>query len=60
MGQMEQTVCKQMTDVKLWLFYSNTWNDLTVCKQKSNVKLRLLHCDVWNLKSSGSFENGIY
>ena len=24
MGQIEQTVCKQMTDVKLWLLYSNT------------------------------------
>ena len=28
MGQIEQTVCKQMTDVKLWLLYSNTWNHL--------------------------------
>ena len=24
MGQIEQTVCKQMTDVELWLLYSNT------------------------------------
>ena len=27
-------VCKQMTDVKLWLLYSNTWNHLTMCKKK--------------------------
>ena len=26
-------VCKQMTDVKLLLLHSNTWNQLTVCKQ---------------------------
>ena len=26
MGQVEQTMCKEMTDVKLWLLYSNTWN----------------------------------
>ena len=24
MGQLEQTVCDQMIDVKLWLLYSNT------------------------------------
>ena len=34
MGQIEQTVCKQMTDVKLWLLYSNTWNHLTLCKKE--------------------------
>ena len=34
MGQTEQTVCKQMTDVKLWLLYSNTWNHLTVYKKE--------------------------
>ena len=34
MGQIEQTVCKQMTDVKLWLLYRNTWNHLTVCKKE--------------------------
>ena len=34
MGQIEQTVCKPMTDVKLWLLYSNTWNHLTVCKKE--------------------------
>ena len=35
MGQIEQTVCKQMIDVKLWLLYSNTWNHLTVNKMIS-------------------------
>ena len=34
MDQIEQTVCKQMTDVKLWLLYSNTWNHLIVCKKE--------------------------
>ena len=29
---------KQMTDVKLLLLYSNTWNYLTVCKQMINCK----------------------
>ena len=33
-GQIEQTVWKQMTDVKFWLLYSNTWNRLTVCKKE--------------------------
>ena len=33
MGQIEQSVCKQMTDIKLWLLYSNTWNHLTFYKQ---------------------------
>ena len=46
MGQIEQTVCKQMIDVKLWLLYTNTWNHLTVCKKKN--------------KSSDSFKNAIY
>ena len=34
MGQIEQTVCKKkkITDVELWLLYSNTWKYLTVCK----------------------------
>ena len=32
--QIEQIVCKQMTDVKLWRFYSNIWNHLTVCKKE--------------------------
>ena len=27
-------VCKQMTDVKLLLLHSNTWNHLTVCKNE--------------------------
>ena len=33
MDQTEQTVWKQMTDVKLWLLYSNTWNHLSVGKK---------------------------
>ena len=32
------TVCKQMTDVKLLVLHSNTWNFLTVCKQMINRK----------------------
>ena len=34
MGQIERTVCKQMTDIKLWLLYSNNWNHLTVSKKE--------------------------
>ena len=34
MGQIEQTVSKQMADVKLWLLYSNSWNHLIVCKKE--------------------------
>ena len=33
-GQIKQTMCKQMTDVKLWQFYCNTWHHLTVCKKR--------------------------
>ena len=32
-SQIEQIVSKQMTDVKLWLLYSNIWNHLTVYKK---------------------------
>ena len=35
MGQIELIICKQMTDVKLWLLYSNTWNDLTVRNERA-------------------------
>ena len=31
-----------MTDVKLWLLYSNTWNHLTVCKQMICCKEKYL------------------
>ena len=31
-------VCKQMTDVKLLILYSNTWNYLTMCKKKKEKK----------------------
>ena len=34
-NEITNKLCKQMTDVKLWLLYSNTWNHLTVCKQMS-------------------------
>ena len=34
MSQIEHTVSKQMTDVKLWLLYRNTWNHLSVCKKE--------------------------
>ena len=27
-------VYQQMTDVKLWLSYNNTWSYLTVCKKE--------------------------
>ena len=42
MCQIEQTVCKQMTDINLWLSYSNIWNHVTVCKKKSQARLRML------------------
>ena len=34
MSQIEQTVCKQMTNIKLWLLYSDTWSYLIVCKKE--------------------------
>ena len=42
MDQIEQILCLQMTDVKLWLLYSNTWNHLTVCKKELRLVLRML------------------
>ena len=36
-GQIDQNVCKQMNDIKLWLLYSNTWNYLTVCKKRAQA-----------------------
>ena len=41
MGQIEETRCKQMTDVELWLLYSNTWNNSTAQK-RAQVCLRML------------------
>ena len=41
-GQIEQTVCKQMTDAKLWLLYSNTWNQIIVCKIWASAYLKML------------------
>ena len=52
MGQIEQTVCKQMTDVELWLLYNNTWNYLTVCKKELRL---ILECYLQNV-----FTNLIY
>ena len=34
----KETEIKQMTDVKLLLLHSNTWNHLTVLKQVINRK----------------------
>ena len=36
-------VYRQMTDVKSFLFHSNTWNHLTVCKQMINNKKNYLY-----------------
>ena len=32
------TVCKQMTEVKLFLLHSDSWNHLTLFKQTINGK----------------------
>ena len=42
MGQLEQslfkqTLCKQATDVKLWLVYSNAWNHFIVWKKEPRL-----------------------
>ena len=40
---IDLNVCKQMNDVKLLLFHSNTWNHLTSGKKTWNqVRLRWL------------------
>ena len=39
LAQIQQTVRKQMPDVKWRLLYSNTWNYLTVCKKKMSSGL---------------------
>ena len=41
MGQIEQTMCKQMTDVKCDL-HSNTGNHLNVSKKRAQAHLRML------------------
>ena len=44
MGQIEQTVCKQMTDVKLWQLYSNTWKNPDSFKNAINkMCLQIIH-----------------
>ena len=49
MCSIEQTVCKQMIEVKLWLLNSNTWNYSTVCKNGAWVRLRMLSIKyVWS------------
>ena len=35
---IDLNVCKQMTEGKLLLLHSNTWNHLAVCKQMINSK----------------------
>ena len=37
MDWIEKNVYNQMTDVKLWLLYYNTWNNLSVCKKELRV-----------------------
>ena len=44
-GQVEQTVCKQMTNVK---FY-NTWNQLTVRKKKKKAPLKMFSTKYWQI-----------
>ena len=41
MSQIEQTVRKQMTDVKLWRLYCNTWNHL-ILSERVQAHLRML------------------
>ena len=33
-GQVEQTVCKQIADFELWLLYTKIWNHFTACKKE--------------------------
>ena len=51
-GQMEQSVYKQMTDVKLWQLNSNTWNHLTVCKKELRL---VLECYLQNVFTNHLF-----
>ena len=57
--------CERMTDVKLLLLHSNTWNHLTLSKQIINNKLNYLcqkYLKPFNCEqkiSSGSFKNVI-
>ena len=43
MDQIEQTVCKQMADVKLRLLHRNTGNHLTVCKNVFTNHISLIY-----------------
>ena len=51
-GQIEQNMCEQMTDVKLWRLYSHTWNHLTGCKKE------LWH--IYDLNPQNVFTNHLY
>ena len=40
-------VCKQMTDVKLLVLHSNTWNHLSVYKKSTQAHLKMLSKSVY-------------
>ena len=42
MDQIEQTVCKQMTGVKLWLFIGNTLKPFNCVQKRAQAFLRML------------------
>ena len=58
MSQTEQTVCKQMTDIKLWLLYSNTWNIEKSSGSFKNViyKIYLQIVYIFNIYVKGEFD----
>ena len=57
MGQIEQAVCKQMTDVKLLLLYSKNWNRLSLCKKE--LKL-IVECYLQNVFTNFIFDIYLY
>ena len=52
-------VGKQMIDVKLLLFYSNTWNHLTVCKEWAQSFLNMLSTKCVNKSYRGVWPRGV-
>ena len=42
MGQIEQTVCKQITDVKLWLVINQYVKTFNCAQKRAQVHLRML------------------
>ena len=42
MGQIKQTMYKQMTDAKWWVLYTNTWNYLK--KSSESFKSFIYNC----------------